>query len=814
MTAFRLAILLALLGLSAAAGYVAISHWLAEQHLPPRPWNQRLRTMARELFWVLVSQPLLPVAYLVGHRFGGPRAGVPVVLVHGYFQNRVGFLRLGYRLVRARLGPVYAFNYPWLSGFEDNAERLRDYIACVCAETGASKVDLVCHSMGGLIARWCLRHRAPIRRIVTIGSPHVGVRYRGPVLGRSGLQLRQGSRAIASLSVERLRVPLLSLYSTHDNVVYPPSSPEFAALGGQEAEVGSVGHMALLFDPLVAEQTVGFLRATDLREARDSPSEAPQARAMMPGDMTDAQTVATSEDSSTDSGAPGATDAAPELAGGAAADAADALGVPERLAACRAAQALWQKVPLEERVRRVSAAASRVLARAEEIAKTLHEEMGKPEVEALLGEVIPSADVVTYWTTHIEELLEPHEVEIDKLAHPGKLGWIHREPRGVIALIQPWNFPVALPLRTIVPALLAGNGVMLKPSEITPRAGDIVGDIFAGLLPEGLLQIVQGDRDVGAELCQAGPDFVIFTGSVAAGRAVARACADKLIPCALELGGKDAAIVLADAPIARAAAGIVWGAMLNAGQNCGAVERVYVEESASKELLAALTEQVKALRLGTDVGRLATPAQRAIVERHVRDAKDKGARILVGGETDIDKCTFEPTLLEVTTDDLEIMREETFGPVLPVRVVKDAAEAVRLANASRFGLTASVWTKDVPRAQALAPQLRAGVVTINNHAFTGSIPGAPWSGVGESGWGVTNSPHSLDALTRPLFVLTDAGGAARELYWYPYTNTLRGVAMALIGLRGGAGFLGRIKGLLSLVSLLPRRLLGRDKGET
>jgi acyl-CoA reductase-like NAD-dependent aldehyde dehydrogenase len=295
---------------------------------------------------------------------------------------------------------------------------------------------------------------------------------------------------------------------------------------------------------------------------------------------------------------------------------------------------------------------------------------------------------------------------------------------------------------------------------------------------------------------------------------VARACADKLIPCALELGGKDAAIVLADAPIARAAAGIVWGAMLNAGQNCGAVERVYVEESASKELLAALTEQVKALRLGTDVGRLATPAQRAIVERHVRDAKDKGARILVGGETDIDKCTFEPTLLEVTTDDLEIMREETFGPVLPVRVVKDAAEAVRLANASRFGLTASVWTKDVPRAQALAPQLRAGVVTINNHAFTGSIPGAPWSGVGESGWGVTNSPHSLDALTRPLFVLTDAGGAARELYWYPYTNTLRGVAMALIGLRGGAGFLGRIKGLLSLVSLLPRRLLGRDKGET
>ena len=193
----------------------------------------------------------------------------------------------------------------------------------------------------------------------------------------------------------------------------------------------------------------------------------------------------------------------------------------------------------------------------------MHGEVGKPAVEVLLGEVLPSADVVAYWTGAIEELLDPQEIEIDAIAYPGKDGTIEREARGVVAVIMPWNFPVALPLRTIIPALLAGNAVVFKPSEVTPKSGALVAELFAGLVPDGLVGLVEGAGDAGAALCDADVDLVVFTGSVTTGRKVAHACAERLVPCSLELGGKDAAIVLADANLERAANGVVWGAMMN-----------------------------------------------------------------------------------------------------------------------------------------------------------------------------------------------------------------------------------------------------------
>jgi acyl-CoA reductase-like NAD-dependent aldehyde dehydrogenase len=490
-------------------------------------------------------------------------------------------------------------------------------------------------------------------------------------------------------------------------------------------------------------------------------------------------------------------------------DATSLDGIDTIVTKAREAQAAWASLDIAKRIKAITSVKNRILERAEAIAKTVHDETGKPEVEALLGEVLASADVVAYWADVIADELESFEAEIDAISYPKKSGLVHRDPRGTIAVIMPWNFPFALPLRTLIPALMAGNAVVFKPSEITPRTGKVVVDLFDGLVPAGLVGLVQGAGDAGARLCASEVDLVVFTGSPASGRKVAHACADRLIPCTLELGGKDAAIVLADADLDRAANGIVWGAMMNAGQNCGAVERVYAEKSIAKALTDKVVAATRALRVSDDVGPLTTTAQRDTVARHVEAARAGGAVIHVGGEALDDeksKLGYRPTVLTIDADDNPVIADETFGPVLPITSVASADEAVRRANASRYGLTASVWTKDVRHGEELAKKLRAGVVTINNHSFTGALPSAPWGGVGETGWGITGSPLALDHLTRPRFVCVDRNRAAREMWWYPYSDTLKKIALAFARLRGGASLGGRIGALFTLIGLLPKRM--------
>ncbi len=481
------------------------------------------------------------------------------------------------------------------------------------------------------------------------------------------------------------------------------------------------------------------------------------------------------------------------------------------VAAARAAQPAWAALDPGVRVEAIASVKDRILDRAEVVAKLLHEELGKPETEALLAEVLPSGDVVDFWCKSIAELLAPMDVELDGLAYPGKTGCITRAARGVVAVIMPWNFPVALPLRTIVPALLAGNAVIFKPSEVSPRAGKLVVDLFEGLLPKGVLGLLQGGGEAGAALCESSVDLVVFTGSVEAGRKVAHACAERLVPCSLELGGKDAAIVLADANLERAAQGIVWGAMSNAGQNCAAIERVYVEKAVAEKFSKRVAEIATALRFREDIGPLATEAQRALVASHVDGAKtSSGAKVLAGGHKLDEGYGFEPTVMHVETDDTPLMRDETFGPVLPIRVVESAEEAIERANDSKYGLTASVWTKNIERGRSASPRrLRAGVVTINNHAFTGALPQAPWSGYGETGFGITNSPLALEALTRPRFLLVDTSRGARELWWYPYTTALRTIAMSFAKLRSKTTpMLDKVRAVFSLVSAFIERIRG------
>ena len=482
----------------------------------------------------------------------------------------------------------------------------------------------------------------------------------------------------------------------------------------------------------------------------------------------------------------------------------------ELAAGARTAQSEWGALEVGERIERLLPLKRRLLERAEEIADLIHREVGKPIEEAVLGEVLPNADLVDYWCDAGEELLEGTQVELDPLSYPGKQGRVHRDPRGLVALITPWNYPVAIPLRTLVPALVAGNAVLFKPSEVTPRCGALVASLFDGLLPDGLLALIQGGRDLGAAVV-AEADAVVFTGSVASGRKVAVACAERFVPCSLELGGKDAAIVLADANLERTAQGVVWGAFTNAGQNCAGIERVYVEKGIAERFIARVVEIAKSLKAGVDTATLTTLAQRRTVSRHLADAVDAGAEILVGGDPEEDDAlTYPPTVLEVTSDDDErdYLCEETFGPILPIMVVADADEAVKRANGSRFALTTSIWTKRIRYGHELAKRLRSGVVTVNNHAFTAALPMAPWTGTGDSGYGVTNGPHALGALTRPRFVLEDRNSAARELWWYPYTPVLRTIAFAMAKVRGGAGLFGRLAALLQLITAIPKRLLG------
>lgn len=482
------------------------------------------------------------------------------------------------------------------------------------------------------------------------------------------------------------------------------------------------------------------------------------------------------------------------------------------VAAARAAQPAWATLPFTERAAAARRLGQLVLAKADEAAKVMSQETGRSEVECQASELTSLAPYIETAVAVAKGALKPTKVRLSPLDFPGKKGVTEPVPRGVIGVIAPWNYPMGNFWKSLFPALLSGNGVVLKPSEHTPRTAAFLAALCAEAFPKGLVQLVQGAGDVGQALVDE-VDAIVFTGSVPSGRKVAGQAAARLIPSSLELGGKDAALVLADCDLERTALGVAQWSMHNCGQNCAAIERVYVEEAIADRFVEALTKVVKQLRVSTgndesELGPLQNEAQLAIVERHVEAAKAAGAVVTAGGARVGPGLGYQPTVIDRCTDAMEVVRDETFGPVVAVVRVKDAEEALRRANDSRYGLNGSVWTSNLERGAQLARRLEVGVAYVNNHGFGGILADVPWTGVKETGPGVAASAHSYGVFTRPRTVIVD-GSKQPDPWWIPANADLAAFTQALIerGRGGGLGVLLKLGGLVKKRAAAAKALL-------
>jgi len=468
---------------------------------------------------------------------------------------------------------------------------------------------------------------------------------------------------------------------------------------------------------------------------------------------------------------------------------ADAVMVRDAVVRARAAQIAWAARPLAERITYLRAFRDRMLAQANELSQFIAREQGRPAVEALATEIFPVAELITYYTRNAARFLADQPIKLHLMRH--RRSYVHYAPLGVIGIIAPWNFPFVLPLSETIPALLAGNAVVLKPSELTPLIARRIADLFAAAhLPDDVCQIVQGDGRTGAALVSAGVDKVIFTGGGNTAKRILATAAETLTPVVCELGGKDPLIVCADADIERAAQAAVWGAFANAGQICAAVERVYVVAPIADAFIARVVALTCALRVGradgqqqVDIGPMINERQLAIVERHVNDAVAHGAQVLTGGQrpAGLSGPYYLPTVLTGVTPDMAIMREETFGPVMPITVVRDDEEAIRLANDSPFGLDAYVFSRDKDHAEAIARRLEAGTVMINDLIASYGAPETPWGGVKQSGIGrVHGGAQGIRIFCQERHIMAERASLKREPWWFPYrrsTQTLLRLAI-------------------------------------
>lgn len=476
--------------------------------------------------------------------------------------------------------------------------------------------------------------------------------------------------------------------------------------------------------------------------------------------------------------------------------------VPQLLQKAREAQAGWAKVRVEERCARIGVLKKIILDARDILADAVVRESGKPRVEAKFADVFVALDTAGYFASNGAKLLQPEPVPHHSTAAKMKSGVLLYEPFGVLAIISSWNYPLAIPLSQIIPALAAGNAVLCKASDFTPECGALIEKLFrdAGF-PEGLVAMLQGGGDVGQALIEAHPDKVFFTGSVFTGRHVAEACARELIPSVLELGGKDAMVVLEDADMDVTTSAAVWGSFTNCGQVCLSLERVFVDSGASERFLRGCVEKTQKLRLGpgndpqSDVGPLIRPQHVQRMIDLIADAVQRGAQVLCGGHPrpDLGPCFFEPTVITGVDSSMQLFRDETFGPILAVQIIHSPEEAIRLANQTEFALAASVWTRDAARGKAIGRQLRVGTVMVNDAVSGFAIAEAPHGGTGLSGWGRTHGAAGLLEMVHLKYLDVDRLPGMEKPWWYRYGADLEKAADAFLRFEFGGGWGARLR---------------------
>lgn len=495
--------------------------------------------------------------------------------------------------------------------------------------------------------------------------------------------------------------------------------------------------------------------------------------------------------------------------------------VKQAVAGARKAQAQWAAMPVKSRAAHLKRMRDYLADQADELAEVIARDNGKTRTDALAAEVLPAAMALDYYCRRAKSFLKDRRLMPASLLMANKLTKLTRVPYGVVGIISPWNYPFSIPFSEIIMALLAGNAVILKVATETQLVGRALERCLNSVdLPQGLFTHINlPGRVAGAAFLEAGVDKLFFTGSVAVGKTLMAQAAQSLTPIVLELGGNDPMLVCADADLERAASGAVWAGLQNSGQSCGGVERVYVHNTVYAPFLEALAAKVKQLRVGFDVdfnldlGAMTTAKQKAAVEDQVRAAVDAGALIYAQSEAPSDgDGRFLPAMLLTQVDhSMEIMREETFGPVLCVMPVENMDRGLALANDSDLGLTASVWTRDSRLGEQLARQIKAGAVMINDHLMSHGLAETPWGGFKLSGIGRSHGAVGMDEMTQVQCLVHDHMPKVRKnFWWHPHGPLVYNGIRGLIDFLYGRRILRRLDGLNKLLKVFPRTFRKED----
>ncbi|UCE22044.1 MAG: aldehyde dehydrogenase family protein [Candidatus Aminicenantes bacterium] len=484
----------------------------------------------------------------------------------------------------------------------------------------------------------------------------------------------------------------------------------------------------------------------------------------------------------------------------------------QALQAAKKALPVWKGLSLREKKKIFIEAKKILLQRKNEAARLITAEKGTPFPESLSVEVLGVLEALDYYGRNLKKTFQPKKMKHHVILFSHKKSLFRFQPLGVTLIISPWNFPLLIPCCDILSAIASGNTVVFRPSTSTPFAGLLIGDILiqAGL-PPGVLNIVTCKVPQAEEMVL-NPEIqtILFTGSVSTGKRISELASHNLTHVVLELGGKDPMIVLKDADLERASRGAVWAAFMNTGQSCGSVERLYVAREIADDFIERTLSRVKELKTGdplepgVDMGPMTILSQLKTVEEHIKDALDQGAQVLHGGARieEYPGYFFQPTVLSRVDHSMKVMKEETFGPVLPIMVFSEPEEAVSLANDSDYGLTASVWTRDKKMAAWMAERIEAGTITVNDHMYSFAEPGAIWGGIKQTGRGYSHGPYGLQELVNIKFISHDFSRKKTQTWWYPYSAQWPKLLEKALDLFHHHRISNKIK---TMLSLLPHR---------